>query len=323
MAAKPTIISFVIPVYNEADGLRGFHAALVKVVSKACGSHYEIMYCDDGSTDDTARILRQFHTKDKRVKVIKFSRNFGKENALFAGITHASGQAIITLDGDGQHPVQLIPDFIAAWQKGAQVVVGVRTSNSKEGFIKHVGSLFFYKIFNALTGQKLTPGSSDFRLIDRSVGQAFLRLRETERLTRGLIDWLGFERHTLAFTANARQTDKPGYTFRKLVTLATNGFVSMTPRPLYLFGYVGVIITIGAFILGGAVLLEQILLGDPWQWRFTGTAMLGIVILFLVGIVLMAQGMLALYVAHIHSQTKQRPLFVVDYSGSAGIKERV
>lgn len=313
-------ISFVIPVYNEAAGLKAFHESLVKVVQRTCGDSFEIIYCDDGSTDTTPEIVRSLCARNKRVKLIKLTRNFNKENALSAGIAEASGNAIITLDGDGQHPVELIPKFLDYWRGGAQIVVGVRTSNTKEGFIKRFGSLFFYKVFNALTGQKLIAGSSDFRLIDRSVQQAFLRLRESERLTRSLIDWLGFKRETILFKARPRQTDKPGYSFSKLFALAANSFVSMTPTPLYIFGCLGVFITCGSFMLGGAVLIEQLLLGDPWQWRFTGTAMLGILILFLVGVVLTSQGILALYIAHIHSQTKRRPLFIIDYEGSAGIK---
>ena len=315
-----TLLSVVVPIYNEAAGLREFNEALIKEIQKVTPS-YEIIYCDDGSTDDTAKIIRDLHTKNPGVKLIKFSRNFGKENALSAGIAQASGESIMMLDGDGQHPVELLPEFMRAWKGGSKVVVGVRTSNSSEGWFKHASSRLFYKTFNRLTGEHLIPGSTDFRLIDRSVAQEFLRLSESDRITRGLIDWLGFSRSYVHFKANPRSQGSAAYSRRKLVRLATHTFVSLTPVPLYLFGYLGLFITGGSLLLGGSVLIEQVFLGDPWYWNFTGTAMVGILLLFLIGLVLLSQGMLSLYISHIHSQTKQRPLYIIDYDGSAGIRK--
>lgn len=313
-------MSVVVPVHNESTGLLKFHEQLLDVVKRASKDSYEILYCDDGSTDGTPKLIREFHAADARVKLIKLSRNFGKENALSAGIAEAVGQAILMLDGDGQHPVELIPKFLAAWQGGAQVVIGVRTNSNGEAWFKRVGSRLFYKVFNRLTSQQLLPGSTDFRLIDISVKQAFMRLKETDRITRGLIDWLGFRRELIYFKANARKQDAVSYSRGKLLGLAANSFVSLTPTPLYLSGYLGVFITIGSFILGASVFIEQVLLGDPWHWKFTGTAMLSILLMFLVGIVLISQGILSLYISHLHSQSKQRPLYVIDYKESAGIK---
>lgn len=311
-------LSVVVPVFNEGPGLAEFHTTLIKRVQAAV-DRYEIVYCDDGSDDNTAEQVRQWHQAEPAVKLVKLSRNFGKENALAAGIAAARGQAIIMIDGDGQHPPELIPQFIEAWKQGAKVVVGVRTANSQEGWFKRLGSGLFYKIFNKLTDQKLVPDSTDFRLIDRSVQQAFLDLKETDRMTRALIDWLGFKRHYIDFTAKARIQGSAGYSGRKLIALATNSFVSLTTVPLYLFGYLGMFITSVAFMLGASVIIEQLLLGDPWGWKFTGTAMLSITLVFLVGIVLLSQGVLALYISHIHKQSKQRPLYIINYADSAGI----
>lgn len=322
MAKSAYRLSIVVPVYNESAGLESFHISLVKTLQSLAANDYEIIYCDDGSTDNTAEIVRKLRGNDTHVKLIKFSRNFGKESALSAGIAEATGDAIITLDGDAQHPVQLLPKFVEAWKAGAQVVIGVRTSNTGEGFVKRRGSQVFYKVFNKLTGQKLVPGSGDFRLIDRAVQQAFLSLKETDRITRGLIDWLGFRREYIHFKANAREGGSAGYSIGKLTKLAANSFVSLSPQPLYLFGYLGIFITLASFALGLAVIIEQLLLNDPWHWKFTGTAMLGIMILFMVGIVLMSQGILALYISHIHSQVKGRPLYIIDQAGSVGIKEK-
>jgi glycosyltransferase involved in cell wall biosynthesis len=313
------LLSVVVPLHNEAAGLTAFHASLVTALQPFAS--YEILYCDDGSTDETAQVVRDLAATNSNIKLLCFSRNFGKENALTAGLTHAAGEAIITIDGDGQHPVELIPEFVAAWQAGNQVVIGVRKTTKEQSSWKQWQSRLFYKVFNKLSEQKLIPGSTDFRLIDRQVQQAFLQLNESDRITRGLIDWLGFKRHLITFTPKRRQHGEAAYSQRKLMVLAVNSFVSLTRTPLYLFGYLGVIITIFSFVLGLAVFVEQLLLGDPLQWNFTGTAMLGILILFLVGIVLLSQGILSLYISLLHNQSKQRPLYVIDYQASAGIKK--
>jgi len=317
--ANPTL-SVVVPVHNEAAGLQTFHDSLLKSVKVAVKESYEIIYCDDGSSDATAKLVRGWAGRNTKIKLLRLSRNFGKENTLSAGIATAHGQAILMIDGDGQHPTELIPKFISAWQEGAKVVVGVRTSQ-QSGWLKNIGSKSFYHLFNKLTEQHLLPGASDYRLIDRSVQQAFLRLGETERITRGLIDWLGYERTYIDFEALPRQTGKAGYSFSKLAGLAANSFVSLSPKPLYLFGYLGMLITIASFVLGMVVFVEQLLLSDPLQWKFMGTAMLAILILFLVGLILLSQGILSLYVSHIHHQSKQRPLYIIDQTGSVGIED--
>jgi glycosyltransferase involved in cell wall biosynthesis len=321
-AQHPCLISVVVPLYNEAAGLERFHTALVKTVQRVSQDSYEIIYCDDGSTDATADLVRQWHKSSTNIKLIRLSRNFGKENALSAGIAAATGRAVLMIDGDGQHPTELIPGFIAKWQAGAQVVIGVSNDKKTGGIFRRLGSRFFYWLFNKLTGQQLIAGATDYRLIDKQVRQAFLQLPETDRITRGLIDWLGFRREIIVFTAKPRQDGSPGYSRRKLISLAANSFVSLTTMPLYLFGYLGVFITIISFVIGLSVFIEQLLLEDPLGWNFTGTAMLGILLLFFVGIVLVSQGMLALYISHIHSQSKRRPLFVIDYEASVGLSKQ-
>ncbi|HKR82343.1 MAG TPA: glycosyltransferase family 2 protein [Candidatus Saccharimonadales bacterium] len=319
MSKRPLVLSIVVPVYNEGGGIESFHRALTTVLDGIAKDSYEVIYCDDGSQDNTAEVVRKLRD-DEHIKLIKFSRNFGKESALTAGIAEARGEAIITLDGDSQHPVELLPRFVDLWRAGAQVVIGVRVANSGEGFVKRYGSRWFYGLFNKVTGQKLIPGSGDFRLIDRVVQEAFLSLKETDRVTRGLIDWLGFRREYVRFKANAREVGTASYSLGKLARLAANSFVSLTPQPLYISGYLGIFIMFGAFVLGLAVIVEQLILGDPLSWNFTGTAMLGIMLLFLVGILLVSQGILALYVSHIHSQAKGRPLYIIDRAGSVGLQ---
>lgn len=311
-------ISVVVPLYNEAAGLKQFNHSLLEVLNSNL-ANYEVVYCDDGSSDDTNQILRKLTEDNSRIRYVCLTRNFGKENALSAGIFYASGEAIIMLDGDGQHPIELIPEFIKSWLAGTPVVVGLRQSNSREGVTKKWGSYIFHKTFNKITGQKIPAGSTDFRLIDRAVQKNFVKLKDSDRITRGLIDWLGFKTSYIKFTAKPREHGNAGYSFHKLVKLAIDSYVGFSNTPLYFFGYLGVTISTLSFILGLAVFIEQLLLGDPLSWKFTGTAMLAILIIFLVGIVLTAQGILAIYVSLMHNQTKQRPLYVVDFDNSVGI----
>src|SRR5581483_7942963 len=305
MAKQDTVLSVVVPVFNEAEGLAHFNDSLLEVLNQL-DLEFEVIYCDDGSTDNTSGLISKWAKTNRKIKLIRLSRNFGKENALTAGIAAAQGEAILMIDGDGQHPVELIPRFISAGRGGAKVVVGMRSDNTHLTWFKNFMSGGFYKVFNRLTHQKLMSGTTDFRLIDRSVQQVFLTLTESGRITRGLIDWLGFEREYITFKARPRLHGQPRYSYIKLVKLAANSLVSLSPKPLYVFGYLGIFITIGSFLLGTAVFIEQILLGDPGHWKFTGTAMLGILLLFLVGILLMSQGILSLYISHIHNQSKNR-----------------
>jgi dolichol-phosphate mannosyltransferase len=313
-------ISFVVPLYNEATGVIEFHESLEAVVKQNL-DNYEIIYCDDGSTDKTSELVAELSKNDKNIKLVKLSRNFGKENALTAGINFASGDAIFMLDGDGQHPVELIPDFIKSWLDGNKVVIGIRLSNTSQGVTKRIGSSLFYKSFHLFTGRKIVKGSTDFRIIDQSVAEAFLELKDADRITRGLIDWLGFKTSYIEFRAKARQQGSAGYSVNKLIKLAMNSYVGFSATPLYFFGYLGVFITGISFIGGVVIFIEQIVLSDPLNWNFTGTAMLGILIIFLVGVLLMAQGIMSVYISMIHNQARQRPLYVIDFDNSIGLNK--
>lgn len=312
-------LSVVVPAYNESENIKSLYDSLRPMLTKLVRSRYEIIFVDDGSADDTAAVVAGLRKRNKRVKLLSFSRNFGKEIALAAGLQAAAGDATLMLDADGQHPIDRIPDFVAAWRGGAQVVVGVRSANQNEGWVKKYGSRLFYYLLNRVLGVNMVPRSTDFRLIDRVVRDEFVKLTEPNTMTRGLIDWLGFERKYIEFVANARTAGVAGYKFGKLFRLAANSFVSLSPTPLYVFGYLGVFITAASLVLGLSILIEQVLLSDPLHWKFTGTAMLSVLVLFLIGLVLVSQGVLALYISAIHTQAKRRPLYVVNYRNSLGV----
>ncbi|HSX00291.1 MAG TPA: glycosyltransferase family 2 protein [Patescibacteria group bacterium] len=305
------LVSVVVPVYNEGQGLRYFHDSLVAVMDSAAKDAYEIVYCNDGSTDRTLSVLKDIAKSTRAVRVITLSRNFGKETATTAGIHEARGQAIIMLDADGQHPVELIPKFIERWRAGSKVVVGIRTDNMHEGAVKRYGSKLFYWIFNRFTGMKLTTGLSDFQLIDRVVQQEFRRLSEHNRITRGLIDWLGFPREYIHFKAKARIVGEAGYSFKKLLKLAVDSVISLSISPLYITAYIGAII-LPISVLLVLFMLGNFVLGDPAGLRATGGAYLMVLMLFLISVLLLSQGIIGLYLSHIHTETQDRPLYVVD-----------
>lgn len=318
----PTL-SIIVPVFNEAAGLPFFHDQLIRTLTNIKGITYEILYCNDGSQDASNDVIRALHEDNPhcQIRLITLSRNFGKEYTLTAGIAQAKGDAILMCDGDGQHPVELIATFIDKWRDGAKIVIGVRQESLATSSLSKFFSRSFYRLFNTVSGEKVVPGSTDFRLIDREVADAFLQLSEYSRMTRMLIDWLGYSPCYIEFTANERQHGTAGYNFRKLVRLELDSFISLTNIPLYIFGYLGVVITLLSGLLGASVLLEQVILSDPLDWNFTGTAMLGILILFMIGVVLMSQGMLALYISSVHANSKGRPLYVIDRGKSIGLKK--
>jgi len=313
MTAKlKTVLSVVVPVYNEGAGLLAFHGSLLPIIEHAYPQAYEIIYCDDGSRDNSAALIKDLEKHNPRVRLLKLSRNFGKEIATTAGIDHAIGQAIITLDADGQHPVELIPQFIERWKAGSRVVIGLRTGNQQEGIVKRSGSKLFYRLFTRFTGIKLVAGSTDFRLIDASVQREFMRMTERNRITRGLIDWLGYERAYIKFVANPRLTGEASYSFSKLVKLAIDSVVSLSISPLYITAYIGAVI-LPASVLIGLGMLVNLLANDPLHVRATGSAYVMILLLFLVGVLLVSQAIIGLYLSHIHSETQNRPLYIIDH----------
>jgi dolichol-phosphate mannosyltransferase len=317
------LLSIVVPMYNESEGVELFHyKVLLPELKKAVKKSYEIIYVNDGSSDDTLEKLTTIAESNPSVKIINLSRNFGKEIAITAGIGSASGQATIIMDGDGQHPPSLIGAFLDKWHAGAQVVVGVRSSNQKEGLIKKWGSKVFYKLFNTSSDTAIIPRSTDYRLIDEAVRTEFLRFTERHRITRGLIDWLGFKRAYISFDAPARLAGEASYKTSQLVRLAINSFISLSLKPLFFFGWVGAFITILSLLTGFFILIEQIALNDPLRIHFSGSAILGILMAFLIGLVLVSQAMLATYLSHVHAQTQNRPLFVIDYANSKNISVR-
>lgn len=312
-------LSVVIPVYNEAKGFLKFYENMLLPELKKLKLSYEIILVNDGSSDGTLKVLQKLAGEDKKVKVLSFSRNFGKEVALTAGLRIASGDAVLTMDADGQQPPKLIPEFIEKWENGAEVVTGVRGKFEKHGLVAKIGSKLFYWILRRLGAKDTVPGSTDFRLMDRVVVDEFNRLTEHGRITRGLVDWMGFKKVYIDYVYGNRLAGKPSYNFKKLFKLAIDSFVSMTTTPLVIFGWFGALITFLSGVLGLFALIELIILGDPMGLKWTGPTCLAIFISFLVGLVLISQAITALYISHIYADVQGRPLYIIDRKESRNL----
>lgn len=309
MHKKKQLISIIVPVYNEALNLPLLYKELSKHIRKL-PYRFELIFVDDGSADESVTILRRLTARHPDIRLICLARNFGKEPAMSAGLHAAKGDAVIIMDADLQMPPRLLSQFIKKWQGGAEVVVGVFAAR-KMSRIRKFGAHCFYRIMQAIAHTKLTPHATDYRLLDRKVVNAFNQLTERNRINRGLVDWLGFQRDYIYFEQEERPNGAPTYSFRKLIGLAVNSFISHSLVPLKLAGYLGLIILVGASLGGIFMYVEMYVLGDPLNLVISGTAFLAIMILFLIGVVLACLGLISLYIAHIHTEVVNRPLYVV------------
>ncbi len=302
------LISIVIPVYNEEKNIPVITDEIGKVFTSLPEYGYEIIFVNDGSRDNSFLTIYDLSQKDSRVKGIDFSRNFGKECATSAGCHYATGDAVITMDADLQHPPVLIPELLAHWEKSAEVVYTVRKENKGADLIKKLTSVLYYWLFNKVSSITTEPRSTDFRLIDKKVVDVFRKFPERERMFRGMIDWMGFKRAKVEFVAPERLHGEAGYSYIKLFQLAMNSFTSFSLLPLKMAGYFGVIITTISGLLLATMLITRWFF-DPAL--FTPIAILGVSNMFLIGIVLISLGFIALYIARIHNEVINRPLYIV------------
>lgn len=303
------LISIVVPMYNEEQNLPHLYKELKRHVDRL-PYRFEMLFVDDGSSDESATVVRACSQRDERVRLVQLARNFGKEAAVSAGLHAANGDAAIVIDADLQMPPKLMGQFIKKWKAGAEVVVGVFAARNM-GLIRRVGAHWFYRLMRTIGNTKITPHATDYRLLDRQVIDVFDNLTEHNRITRGLIDWLGFKRTYVYFEQEPRKFGKPTYSFAKLVQLAMNSITAYSLVPLKLAGYLGVLILMISAPLGGFLVVERFLLNDPLHWGVNGTTLLATLILFLVGVMLACLGLIALYIAHIHTEVVNRPLYIV------------
>jgi polyisoprenyl-phosphate glycosyltransferase len=305
-------ISLIIPCYNEEQNIVEAYTHITTFwKTLKYDIDYEMVFIDDGSSDSTCQKVLQIARQDSKVKLLQFSRNFGKEIATTAGIQNCTGDACIMYDADLQYPIEKLPDFIEKWLAGADVVVGVRDKKKTNNLVEKFGSYMFYKLANMMAEVEIEAGALDFRLIDRVVIEEFNRLTERGRMTRALIDWLGFKREYISYVENERFAGEASYSFGKRVKLALSTFLSTSLFPLKFAGYLGIVISSITFPLGIILAINKYLLADLFRWNTSGATQVGVLTAFLIGINLMCMGLVALYIANIHIEVTNRPLYVV------------
>lgn len=302
------LLSIVIPAYREEKNISYIYSELVPVLSILEWYDYEIIFVNDGSPDKTWQEIERLCESETRVKWVNLSRNFGKELAITAWLEHTQGDAVITLDADGQHPVEKIPDFIHEWNEGHEIVYNRRPEIHGASWLKKWTSKMFYRMFNAISEFKIEPRTTDYRLLDRAVVDAYLRFSEKNRMYRWLVDWLGFSKKALVFDAKDRMHGEASYTYKMLFRLALHSLTSFSFFPLKLVGYMGFLIVVA----GGITLFFQFI--DKLGITSFGFSNIGIVIVIntiMVGIVLMSLGLIGIYIANIHEEVIGRPLYIV------------
>ena len=304
------MLSLVVPVHNEEGVVDIFYNRIISVLSPVT-EDWEILFVDDGSTDTTLACLAVLRAKDVRVKFISFSRNFGKEAALTAGLHHASGRAIIPMDVDLQDPPELIAEMVRQWREGFEVVLAIRQSRNDDTWMKRTTAKYFYKFIQKIAHTRIPENAGDFRLMDRKVVDAVNRLPERTRFMKGLLSWAGFKTTQLYFDRPERAAGTAKQNYRKLWRLALDGIFSFTSAPLQVWTYIGFMISLGALVYGLFIFMKTLLLGVDMP----GYASLMTVMLFLGGMQLLSLGIIGEYISRIYGETKHRPLYIIRDAG--------
>ncbi len=303
-------LSIVIPVYCEQESLPELYRRLTAVLNgPAAVTAYELIFVNDGSTDRTLELLREIAKADSHVKVIVFSRNFGHQKAITAGLDRCAGRAAVVLDADLQDPPEIIPDMLARWREGSQVVYAVRRRRDGEFFLRTICIRLFYQISQLLTDTYIPPNAGDFRLLDAQVISALKMLREENRYLRGLIAWVGYRQSSIEYDRPGRFAGRSKYPVRRLMRLALDGITGFSNRPLRVASILGItatFVSLGLIIWVISAHLLSPQTAAPWGW-----ASLMVAILFIGGVQLLCVGLLGEYIGRIFNQTKQRPLYIV------------
>jgi polyisoprenyl-phosphate glycosyltransferase len=299
-------LSIVIPSYNEQEVLPEFHSRL-RLVLDGLGGHVQVVYVNDGSTDDTEKVLSLLREQDSRVEVVDLSRNFGKEIAMTAGLDHAHGDAVIIIDSDLQDPPELIPELLKHYHDGYDVVYAQRVSRAGDGALKKSTAYLFYRLIQTATRVKIPADTGDFRLLSRRAVEALNKLREQHRFMKGLYSWIGFPQKAVPYHRESRKGGQTKWNYWKLWNFALEGFTSFTIGPLKVATYLGLSTAAAAFLYALWVIYKTLARGDP----VAGYPSLMVVILFLGGIQLMTIGVLGEYLGRTFDETKQRPLYFV------------
>ena len=301
-----SLLSIVVPVYNEEAVLGAFHKRLSNVLD-GLEMRWEIIYVNDGSSDATSELIQELRHSSPNVALVDLSRNFGKEIALTAGLDYACGDAVVVIDADLQDPPELIPQLLKKWRDGYDVVSAVRSARSGESWLKKLTAYGFYRVMSHVGLIAIPPDTGDFRLLSRRAVLALRRLRERHRFMKGLFAWIGYRQTSVSYERDARHAGYSKWNYWKLWNFALEGISSFTTFPLKLATYVGLIAACGAFFYGLAIIWDTLVHGNP----IPGYPSLLVAILFLGGIQLMSLGVMGEYLGRMFDEAKQRPLYLI------------
>jgi len=302
------LISIVIPIFNEEKNTEILSEKIVTIFQGLPDYDYEIIFVNDGSTDNSYTKITNLARKNKKVKLLDFSRNFGNQIAVSAGYQYANGGAVINMDGDLQHPPELIPELISKWEQGNEIVIAKRIEDKHLGFFRRKFTNLYFKIFNKIANIEIEAGISDYRLLDRKVVHVLKNFTEKNRFFRGIINWIGFKKDYVSYRVDRRKGGISSFSFLSLFRLGFSGFTSFSLLPLRIAGYLGLLITGISFLLISYMIIAMGILKSQY---FTPLAYLAVFNAFLIGVVLICLGFLALYVGNIYGEILNRPLFIV------------
>lgn len=303
-------LSLIVPVKDEESGIAPFVARVVPILEQTPGigrDGFEILFIDDGSNDHTLDAIRAANAADSRVRAISFSRNFGKEAALSAGLDHALGDAVVPIDVDLQDPPEVLPEMVAQWRQGFDIVYGVRTNRESDSLPKRLTADLYYRAHNWLSDDKIPEHAGDFRLLDRKVVDVIRVLPERNRFMKGLFAWAGFRQTSVAYSRSARDHGDSKFNYWKLWTFALDGITSASTVPLRIWSYLGGVVALLALGYALVVVVRTLVSGV----QVPGYASLMVAVLFLGGLQLLSLGVLGEYVGRILIEAKARPLYVI------------
>ena len=315
-ATTKKTVTIVVPVYNEAENIPHFAAAVDEAMA-GLPYDYEILFVDDGSREESREVLRKTAAADLHVRALYLSRNYGHQAALTCGIDNADGDAVVTMDGDMQHPPALLPKLLALWEQGYDVVQTIRQTTEGVSAFKRLTSKYYYKALNLISEVPVQPGGSDFRLMDRQAVLALRQYREHDRFIRGIVGAMGFRQVQVPFVAPERYAGTSKFSLKKMAKFALDGILGNSILPLRISFYIGLVSLLLSFALFGHVLFETYE-GDT----VPGWSTIVIVMAFFGGTQLMVLGILGEYIGHIFREVKGRPLYLVDKSAGHLTNER-
>jgi polyisoprenyl-phosphate glycosyltransferase len=303
------LLSVVVPIYSEEKVIPEFYRRTKNVLAEL-GNRFdhEILFIDDGSTDGSSALLKELSEHDPQVKVVSFSRNFGHQFAITAGLDYARGDVLVIIDGDLQDPPEVIPEMLRKWEEGNKVVFGVREKRKGENPFKLISAKIFYRVIRMLSDIRMPIDAGDFRLLDRRVVETLRKMREENRYLRGLVSWAGFTQVGIPYRRDRRFAGKTKFTFKKMVRFAFDGILSFSDKPLKITAYFGFLMTLISFVLALRVLIGKI--RHP-EMLVSGWTSLILAVLFIGGIQMISLGILGLYLGRQYREVKKRPLYVV------------